>query len=431
MKKLLILGVLCLAATRVHGAAQYITGLELSTAPMEGTITGSNAGGGAMASAEQFRSGGFSFKSSATAATSNLAQRTLAGDTVQNIYMGAHIYISSTPSAITDLMRYESAAAASECRWRLAQNRTGECWSSSGKLGSSSVAIASNTWTQIGTYYNEGSNVCVCQAAGVTFSSAAANDLGGGAQFRWGIQTSVTGVVYMDDLYAFDDTGVTQSTWTLAKIGRLKPNGAGDQTLSISTGGTGPAVTAWQSVDEVLPNEGVDVASMTATTSVMDLTMEDASTAGIGSEDTIQLVAVGARLAAASAANCTWRPGLKTQVNGVVSSGTLTTVAVATYFSHDDTANTRAQKLFQAVDPQAGGAWTSTLLDSLQVRTFTSDATPVVQISTVWVDVMYLDNAPASGRKRRFVVMKPSGGRVGDFLPPGELRPAALFEVRL
>lgn len=406
MIKRIVLCLFALFSAPLHSFAvnRYATGAELgsATAGMEwNTNTGSNH---AVVTSPAPRTGTYCMKSSGTAQISEYLHRILASDTVMNVNLSAWIYIEQAPSGIVDIMRFENAAGSSESRIRLNTNRTLECWTSVAQLGSDSTAVALNTWTQIGFTWDETTNTASCYLSGSQFATGLSNDLGGGTSISWGFQAAITGVVYFDDIIWNDDQGTNNNALpTTEKLVYLRPNGAGDTITTTVIGGTAPAATIWESVDEITPDDAVTFATMTAASSLFDVAMENASVGGIGSEDTVKFVAFGLRGSAASAASATYIPRMKSFSGGVISSGTTTTHAVATYWTNDDTANTRIYQLIAAVAPQTAAAWTSSDIDGLQLRTATSDATPNVLVTTVWALVAFIDNA-AAGNRRIMVV---------------------------
>lgn len=287
---------------------------------------------------------------------------------------------------------------------RLTPSRKIQLWDDStpAQSGSDSVAISTDTWTRVEVKADWSNNVSSFSINGISQASGTP-PIVDATSFRLGCGcdgTNVTTDLYFDDV-AFNDSAAGGNQTGFPGVGsivHMHPDGAGDSTVSISLGGNSPAATAWESVDETTPNDYTDISSMTATSSIMDFTLQSAASVGIGTEDTVTLVQIGSRVHMASAASATWRPGLKTQALGIVSSGTLTTTAVVAWNTNDDTRT--ASPYYKGTfytDPQAGGALTSALLDTAQLRIFTSDVTPVPGISTTWALIDFVDNAAAGG----------------------------------
>lgn len=411
---LLRTAILCLfaafsAAPSAHAFNKWATGFELGSVTA-GVEWNTNAGANQAVVTTPVRSGTYAYRSQGAASVSESIHAVLATDTLDNVFIGYWLYIATAPSSNSNILRWENTLGSSESTIRLNTDRTLGCWSTT-QHGSSSTVIPQNEWHHVGVSWNETTDTAECFLDGVSFASGVGPDLGGGAQVSWGFQQTTTGVIFIDDLIYNNDAGTGLEVRTLLvneRVVHLQPNGAGDTTTSISLGGSSPAATAWQSVDEVTPNDNVDIASMTATGSIMDLAMQDASTAGIGAEDEIRLVAPGGRIHADTAAACTWAPGVKSSFNGVVSSGSVTTINTVPWATHDDTANVRRYRLISYEAPSTPGtAWSATTLDTLQIRTFTTDAAPIVGISKVWAMVVFLDNevaAPAVDDKQYMII---------------------------
>ncbi|HLC22261.1 MAG TPA: glycosyltransferase, partial [Candidatus Nanoarchaeia archaeon] len=99
--------------------------------------------------------------------------------------------------------------------------------------------------------------------------------------------TSTTGQVYLDDIAINSDVGSYQNSWPGdGKIVHLKPNAAGDAS---------DWTNDYTYVDETTPDDATTLVASNTANQIDDHNIENSSTAGIASSDTISLVQVGAR----------------------------------------------------------------------------------------------------------------------------------------
>lgn len=214
-----------------------------------------------------------------------------------------------------------------------------------------------------------------------------------------------SGEWYFDDLVINDAIGTTGNTNGMNSwpdehaIFRLHPNGAGDFAEG-AAGGSSPAATGWESVDEVSPNDDIDywqfqtdVSANSSSADRLDVACEDFTPSTSG----IIAVAVSGRVRGATAATtCSWVPRIKSQASGTIQEGTTTTIQSTSWFNNDDTATTRQPKLIQYKDPQnTSNNWTVPLLNSMQIGGRGPDTTPDVWLTQLYADVVYIPAASA------------------------------------
>jgi hypothetical protein len=271
-------------------------------------------------------------------------------------------------------------------------------------IGSPTGALNLNTWYMIEIKLDETTTDVDAEFRidGNTFASADNIQLvertagAGAGRLYLGINTSgdfdpatdATADLYFDDIAINQGTGSYQTTFAgEGHIVHMQPDSAGDTDNSLSS------PNGWQNIDEVTPDDATTLAVLDAANDVLSVNMESASSAGIGSTNSITLVQVGIREAAVSAASENWQLGIKSQSSGTIFSGTRTTHNDVTYKTNGDVAPLN-YTLTSYVNPQAGGVWTPTLLDSAQILASTTDATPDVNISALWAVVEYTDPTP-------------------------------------
>jgi len=289
---------------------------------------------------------------------------------------------------------------------KLNTNGTLELWNentggTAAQVGNDSSALNLDTWYRIEMafdYIGASDNVLTAYIDGVQFATG--NDVGGTADqpvvmYLGAIGSTINGGIFIDDVAINDSSGAVQTGLPgVGSIVYLWPNAAGDTDTSTST------PNGWQQVDESpTPDDDTSVAWLDDANDMLDVNFQSSASAGINSYDNITLVQGGIREKANTAASENWQLGFKSQSNGTVQSGTLTLHDDITWKTNGDVIP-RNYKLTSYTDPQAGGAWTSSLLDTMQLRASTTDATPDVGISTLWALVEYTAGTPPAAAKQ-------------------------------
>lgn len=317
----------------------------------------------------------------------------------QDYYTRFYIYIATMPSSDTQIFEYtDDTATVTHAGITLKTNGTMQAYynSSSNRqsLGSVSSALKTKSWYMIEVRCDEtGSNAILdFKLNGTRFANGTVTlyaFVGNQGRVSFRIDAGVWGNTATADLY-FDDIAINQNTGSYqtgfpgeGRIVHMQPNAAGD------TDNTSSSPNGWQNVDEVTPDDATTVATFDAANDVLAVNTESAASAGINSYDSVTLVQIGIRERAASAASENWQLGVKSQSSGTIKSGTRTTHDDSTFKTNGDVAPTN-YTMSSYVDPQAGGIWTPTLLDSMQIVASTTDATPNVNITALWALVEYI-----------------------------------------
>jgi len=337
------------------------------------------------------RSGEASIRINPTAATQHVRYE-VAADTTDVKFARVYIYLVSAPASLTQIIKLsDSTVTGDGLGIRLNSNRTLECWDDSVGLqvGSDSSAINLNQWYRIELSNGAESDSVSARIDGVDICSTGSLDgVGAVAPIRLfvGALSSATMDMYIDDIAVNNELGTDQNSFPGAgSIVHLQPNAAGD------TDGSTSNPNGWQAVDEVTPDDATTIAVLDANNDVLSVNLESASSAGIDSYDTVTLVQVGERSSAFSAAAMSWRLGIKSQSSGTITYSATTTHNDVTYRTNGDTTAPQIYTVTSYLDPQAGGSWTTTLLDSTQILMLAGDATPDINLSTLWALVEYVD----------------------------------------
>ncbi|GGX98459.1 hypothetical protein [Streptomyces fructofermentans] len=271
----------------------------------------------------------------------------------------------------------------------------------SANIGPASAALSTGVWYRIELDYTDtaGTAGSVTGAFrgyidGAQFADTLCSNINGWSRVRYGIQTAVTGEVHIDDVAVNDTSGSVQNGLPgPGSVVHLVPNAAGDaNAFSTVVGGTAGAANNYTRVAEITPDDATsyNATVATGTTTVDDYNLSSPATAGIGANDTITLVQVGARIGsnAATAASLVYR--LKSQAAGTTSESASVSVALNGWASHKAAAPYIPQ-LTSYTDPQSGTAWTRATLDTAQigVRSNVSQTT-ARRVSAMWALVEYV-----------------------------------------
>lgn len=285
-------------------------------------------------------------------------------------------------------------------------DNTGKLWLSdiNGDIGGTAAgAITTGVYYRIELKVDRtpasGSHVVEAKLDGTVYATSNTRTLAAGVMalnVGTGFQNGASGaVIFIDDVAINDSTGAAQNGYPGdGKIVHLHPDSAGDNAAwAAGVGGT----ANWNRVSEVTPDDATTYNQVTvAGNQIDDHNCGFASNAGIGANDTITLVQVGIR----GGANGTSTPRdvtarIKSQAAGTVLAGSVLSLSVNGWATNGITAP-KKYSLTSYTDPQAGGAWTSALLDAMQIgyQKNTSNAN-ATRVSTVWALVEYVPAAAA------------------------------------
>jgi hypothetical protein len=376
-------------------ARLFSCGAELNslTANVE---VGSTAGAGMSITSTTVRSGTYAYRCSGlSSGVSSLIQFNISA-AIDVSYTRAYFLVATLPSATNRILRLDDASN---------NNRVALTIDNSGVLkivGSSTTTIATlstNRWycleIKVDRTGGAGATIVKCRVDGGTEVGSTTDTLSSGVgRLRIGGNLSATpesqtaGDWFFDDLAFNDSTGTFQKSYPgSGKIIHLKPNNTGDAT-QWTKGGSAVAATNWQGVNEVTPDDSV---TLNKDKTLNNTDMFSVADSGIGSRDTVNLVAVGARFnndisdttAAFKLQIEKTGSGAKTQSAAIVPNST-------TWRSNNSSGNPIPHALITYQDPDSAN-WTQSTLDSMQIGYITTLAhTNNCQVSTIWTLVEYI-----------------------------------------
>ena len=261
-----------------------------------------------------------------------------------------------------------------------------------GQIGSASSALSTGTYYRIGMEVGRGgaagSHVVRARVDGTEFAGAGNRDLSSGiSQFYVGgnlaLEAQTTGDWSFDDIAVNDGSGSYEYSYPGdgAYI-LLRPDSAGDN-------------NAWTNdftaVDETTPNDATDFQASNTLNQIFDHNL-GATPAGVGSGDTIKLVAVNARLSgSAASANAAFVLRCKSGAGLTVQEGTPITPSDATWRTNTAAGGLTISKLILYALPGTSNTyWSKATLDTAQIGARISTGnTNAAQISAIWLGVEY------------------------------------------
>lgn len=201
--------------------------------------------------------------------------------------------------------------------------------------------------------------------------------------------------IWFDDIAVNDSRGTYQNSWPgNGRIVHLHPNATGDNDSGVESPTSGP----WQVIDEITPDDATTEYELRTTGNIIDVNIEAGSTIGMDESagDTITLVSVGTRVKGDNATPGEYFVRLKSQASGTLAQSPLMGLASSSYVTFSDD-SPRIYPLTSYVDPQAGGAWTQSLIDNTQIgMAIGSDDIPDIWTTKMWLLVEYANPAPSA-----------------------------------
>lgn len=275
------------------------------------------------------------------------------------------------------------------------------------------VTLSSNTWYVIEMWYDASGagstdtlKACV---DGIEFAASTTRNHGSGINTfivggNLGTEANTTGDWFIDDLAVNDSTGASQTSYPgMGKIIHLKPSAAGDaNTFGTQVGGTAGAANNFTRVNEVTPDDATSYNGSSATGQEDLFNVDDS---GLSASDTINLVAVGVRMAASGVdPSITLKLEILKTSGGTKAQSSSFFVSSATWHSNTLPADGPGNyKLVRYTDPD-GAAWTNSTLDSMQIGyLFGTANVQSIRVSNLWASVEYIPGAAPSGTETGYI----------------------------
>lgn len=328
---------------------------------------------------------------------------------VSTLYYRVYFRYATLPSADNVIIAGGSSNLLNNRFWlKISNTGTLQLADGTGNIGSASTALSANTWYRVELEANtaSGAGACIVKArldgtefaASTTRTFSSANNLVVGGNLAAEAQT--TGNWYFDDLCINNTSGSFQNSYPGA--GGLKilvPNATGDSASWTRAGADSGA--NWSQVNEVPYN---DATAYVSSTTLNHEDLYGCTSSGIGSGDTVNVVAIGVRFSANSASSVpTFKVECEKTSGGTIAQSAGITPASTAWATNSTAADTVVPVLTLHQDPDAAN-WTQSTLDSMQIGVkITTDNTFTAYVTALWV---YFDYTPSVG-----------GNTVRSFIP--------------
>ena len=377
-------------------ARLYQTGFELNsvTSAVEWTTSVNTP----VISTTTVRSGTYSFRANPTASTRYI-QHTFQADTINTTFHRFYMNAATFPGATIAIWQYKDSGAGIGFSLKLTSGGVIQMVNdiSSATVLASSSALSTGTWYRIEVKIVDHATTSAqmeLKIDGTTVASLTGlSGVAGGGGFRLGAITGTSSPdLFFDDVAVNDSSGSYQNSYPgSGKIIHLRPNAAGDSSSWTGYVGTG---ANWERVDEVTPDDATSGVRSRTTNEVEEYNV-DAS--GIGSSDTVNVVAVGHRVnRSTGATNSTYNVRLKAAASGTVAESSTLTATTTTWRTNDPASNSASPfALVTYLDPDSA-SWTQSKLDAMQIglKTVSGSGDRYTQVSTMWASVDY---TPSTG----------------------------------
>jgi hypothetical protein len=349
--------------------------------------------------------GAASLKIAPSATTGYITTKIGSTSQANDLYLRFYIYITTYPASTVPIEQLYASSVGNHATG-LSLTSTGTLTLAGGsnastQQGSASSALSLNTWYYIehhvgNTTANATAN-CDARINGTQFASGTCSMTGAGTStdtIKIGpINGTTSPVFYLDDIAVNDSSGTHQNSYCGAGLlACLRPTGAGDST-QWTIGGSTPAATNWQGVDEIPPDDAVTLnesGNGGTTTDLFTINSLPANANG----GTINVVTVGVRFADTGGGAPAFNVEIESQSGGTKASGSAISPGATTYNTNAPSVP-KNYSLVSYTDPQAGGAWTYALVNGSQIGYTTSGGgTKFDEVTAIWA---YVDYVPSAG----------------------------------
>jgi hypothetical protein len=360
-----------------------------------------NTNGSPAISTSVVRSGAASMRCNPSAAVSNLGHQILAADDpAARMLLRAYIRVDTAPSAVVGVMSWADNGTLTSgfIGLRLNTNRTLIGGGSAVTTGTASSALEIGRWHRVEMDYDDTADTLGCYLDGVLWTTVTAVDLSGGSFARFGLLQAVTADIYFDDCAVNNTSGSVQNGLPgPGKVIYLRPDSAGDANAwATAVGGTAGQANNFGRVNETTPDSTTtyNATTATGTTDTDDFNCGSPGQAGIGPQDKITCVQVGSQIGSSATTTASIVTRVKSQAGGTTTESASTPVNINGMSTYQ-VAAPKLPGITSYTDPQAGGAWTAGLLDTMQIgyRSNVSQSS-TRRVSALWAIVDYIPFVP-------------------------------------
>lgn len=381
----------------------FSAGLNTLTAGVE--FTSGNGSGAITISAFPADATRRALRFNPSAASAWMGQIAKASASSGQFWVGQAIEVGTAPASATEFVGlWNSGAGTRQAGCYIDNSHVVHLRDSTANNRVSSSALSAGIhFVEFTTTVSAGSAAMELVIDGVSIGTFASGTVGNFDAVYWGTPAGAgTYDLYLSEFAINDSSGSNETSWPSGKnagvaTGRRYayawPSAAGDGQQWNKQGGGAASSTNYQDVDETTPDDATTYLRRTTTgAKVDDYNLPSAASLGIGASDTIRLIQVGARVGSTSttATGRNYATRIKSQASGTVLTGATAACNVNGWTTHVAAAPKNYQ-LTSYVDPQAGGAWTPSLIDNAQIGiTTVTSSTNEIRVSTVWALIEYV-----------------------------------------
>lgn len=378
-------------------ARLWSSGAELNSTTANVEFTGVDNNGGAVISVNSvtIRSGTYAVKTINTGASghANLKYNTQGVTGInKHYYARAYIRVVDLAAGTQQIMEF-SDSDATRAKIQITTGAVLQLIDDGGsQVGSNSSALNLNQWYMVELKCDMtttgGSVIAEAQLDGSSFASGTYTASAGVNQLDVGPKNNSTSFeYYFDDIAINDSSGSFQNSWPgEGEIIHLRPNASGD-----NSGWTGSNTD----VDEVTPDDATSYLQTTGGGGALEDVNIDATPAAMDSDDTINVVQVGARFAAAGSVNADpFKIRIKAAASGTVEESAQIQPNSTTYVTNAKSVPRDYALTLYNLPGASTTDWTKSDLDTTQIGVnMVSLGSTFTRVSTLW---LLVDHKPAA-----------------------------------
>lgn len=381
--------------------------LQSATAQVE---TNFNDGSALSISTSIKRSGEASWRVNPTSSNAAFNKYYVNTPTQGKYWTRLYVYIASAPNTEIGIINFNGTGT--RISVRMNTDRSIELWNEEDNLqiGSASSALDTATWYRVELYHDTttlSSTSAELRLNGSTVASGTANLTAASDRIQWGVlETPGTADLYFDDIAVNGPSSAADNWPGEGKIVHMQANADGDNVAWTDSGGN---AVDYDEVDEISPDDGTTYIHSSSAGNLEDVNLESASSAGIGTNDTITAVSVGLRFRACNSggppcvvgAGDNYKARLKATSGGTVEeSGSINADNGAGYSTNYNTASATANLYPLTLLDLPGSSvtkWTASDLDTAQVGMRHDTHENGFRTTTMWLLVEYIPVTNVTG----------------------------------
>jgi len=297
------------------------------------------------------------------------------------------------------ILSITSSAGAVIAQIKLTSTGYLQLWSNTAQIGSNSAQLSTGQWYVVGLSAAGNGGSAAGRLGATEFASGSGTSQTYADSIYVGPGSNVTTTVpfnfTIDDVAVNDTAGSYETSWpdVAGKIVQVVPNDVGSYAQG-SRGGTDSGYD-WGQVDDNPPNDATDYYKLESNNERFYC---QATACGIGSSDTVKLIAIACRHCPATGISLPTTTKLGVLVSGTEALSSATrSLSVDAVWRTNGTSLPRLQEPFY-LNPNGSVAWTQATIDDAQIGVQCPDAAPDTWYSAIWGLVEYVPYVAPAGK---------------------------------